>query len=144
MVRARSVDFVLYFALRVILTTSVRRCGIQFHASCFILCVRGTGQQQEVAHDTYKVDDTMETKKFVNESVAFLTASHIAHYYFTLGYHVNTSAFTSCKEVDITIFTDDGLLPQLPEGFSFSHTETRELFEESLGKFFSHKFTFVF
>lgn len=86
----------------------------------------------------------METKKFVNESVAFLTASHIAHYYFTLGYHVNISASTKCKEVDISIFTDDGLLPQLPKGFSFSQTETIELFEESLGKFFSHKFIFIF
>lgn len=86
----------------------------------------------------------METKKFVNESVAFLMASHIAHYYFTLGYHVNISASIPCQSVHLTIFTDDGLLPQLPKGFSFSQTETRELFDESLGKFFSHKFTFAF
>lgn len=86
----------------------------------------------------------METNKFVNESVAFLMATHFAHYYFTLGYHVNMSASTSCKEVDITIFTDDGLLPNLPKGFIFSTTETRQLFDKEVGKFYSHRFTFVF
>lgn len=86
----------------------------------------------------------METRKFVNESVAFLMAAHIAHYYFTLGYAVSITASTPCQSVLLTIFTNDGLLPQLPQGFSFSHTETKQLFEESLGKFFSHKFTFAF
>lgn len=99
---------------------------------------------QKVAHDTDKVYYSMETKKFVNESVAFLTASHIAHYYFTLGYLVSISASTPCQAVNLTIFTDDGLLPQLPKGFSFSQTETRELHDESFRKFFCHKFIFEF
>lgn len=53
MVRARSVDFILYFALKVILTTSVRRCGIRGHASCLYYCRMGLGAAKKL--DTTRI-----------------------------------------------------------------------------------------
>ena len=54
MVRARSVDFVLYFALKVILTTSVRRCGIRATFLVYIACL-WLETATKVAHDTDEV-----------------------------------------------------------------------------------------
>lgn len=86
----------------------------------------------------------MDKITYINESMAFLTASTIAHYYFCKGYHVNISAKVHCKEVDLSVFTDDGQLPELPAGLQFSTMKIRELHDKEIGTFFAHRFTFEF
>lgn len=86
----------------------------------------------------------MDNITFINESSAFLTASTIAHHYFLQGYQISLSAKVACGYVELTIFTDDGQLPELPAGLSYSSIKTNELSHKDLGTFFGHHFTFDF